>query len=207
MGLQTISKGQILHKAGNDSVSTIEVLVKGKIKVYDQYSQIILGVGGLIGLSETPEKEYSYTYEALEDCAVYSYPYNSDDDVRFVIQSNPKIASILSSQASDSVYQFFNAYDKLYDDALAEYEKIKSDYADYPVLCIKAGETPITFEKIDLLIPPERTDKISNWEFNMIKSMKEQEINLKKFFYLSFLYLFYNYLFPFLFFSVQIKLL
>ena len=183
MGLQTIAKGQILHKAGNDSVNTIEVLVKGKFKVYDQYSQVVLTVGGLLGITEIPGKEYSFTYEALEDSAVYSYPFNSDEDVEVVIRSNPKIASILSSQASDSVYQYFNAYDKLYDDALAEYEKIKSDYADYPVLCIKAGETPISFEKIDLLIPPERTDKVSDWEFNMVKSLKEQEINLKKFFY------------------------
>ncbi|RKM62695.1 Crp/Fnr family transcriptional regulator [Butyrivibrio sp. XB500-5] len=183
MGLQTIAKGQILHKAGNDSVNTIEVLVKGKFKVYDQYSQVVLTVGGLLGITEIPGKEYSFTYEALEDSAVYSYPFNSDEDVEVVIRSNPKIASILSSQASDSVYQFFNAYDKLYDDALAEYEKIKSDYADYPVLCIKAGETPISFEKIDLLIPPERTDKVSEWEFNMVKSLKEQEVNLKKFFY------------------------
>ena len=91
------------------------------------------------------------------------------------IRSNPKIASILSSQAVDSIYQFFGAYEKLYDDALSEYEKIKSDYADYPVLCIKAGETPNTYEKIDLLIPPERTDKISDWEFNMSKSLKEQD--------------------------------
>ncbi len=183
MGLQTISKGQILHKAGNDSVSTIEVLVKGKVRVYDQYSQVVLSVGGIIGLIETPSKEYSYTYEALEDSAIYSYPYNSDEDVSVVIRSNPKIASILSSQAADSVYKFFNAYDKLYDDALTEYEKIKSDYADYPVMCIKAGETPITFEKIDLLIPPERTDKVADWEFNMAKGLKEQEANLKKFFY------------------------
>lgn len=183
MGLQTIAKGQILHKAASDSVNTVEVLVKGKIKIYDQYTQVVLNVGGIIGLIETPGKEYSYTYEALEDSAVYSYPYTSDDDLQVVIRSNPKIASILSSQACDSVYQFFGAYEKLYDDALSEYEKIKSDYADYPVLCIKAGETPNSYEKIDLLIPPERTDTVSDWEFNLSKSLKEQEVNLKKFFY------------------------
>ncbi|MBR4831019.1 MAG: Crp/Fnr family transcriptional regulator, partial [Butyrivibrio sp.] len=91
MGLQTIAKGQILHKAASDSVNTVEVLVKGKIKIYDQYTQVVLNVGGIIGLIETPGKEYSYTYEALEDSAVYSYPYTSDDDLQVVIRSNPKI--------------------------------------------------------------------------------------------------------------------
>ena len=38
MGLVTLTKGQIVHKAMSDTVGTLEILVKGKIKISDSYS-------------------------------------------------------------------------------------------------------------------------------------------------------------------------
>ncbi len=180
MGIIKIEKGKILHKAGSDNVETIEVLVKGSIKISNQFTSITLGVGAFIGIAEEPGKPYVYTVEALEDTTVYSYPFNSYDDIPKVVKSNPKIAPILAAQTIDGAAKCCDVYDKEFDDALAEYEQILSDYTDYPNLCIKVGEAPQKFPEIDEIISPERSKSLDEWNFAFIRSLKDNEESLKK---------------------------
>ena len=180
MGLIKLEKGQILHKAGTDIVSTVEVLVKGSLKISNPFSSITTGVGTFIGIVERPGKPYNYTIEALEESAVYSYPYESPADIPKVVKSNPKIAPILASQSTDTAAVVCAVYDQQFDDALKEYEQIMADYADYPNLCIKAGEVAREFPEISELIPPERSGKVRQWKIDFVNSLKENEAVLKK---------------------------
>ncbi len=180
MGLVKLEKGQILHKAGTDTVETIEVLVKGTIKISNQYTSIEIGVGGFIGIPEVPGKPYVYTCEALEESAIYTYPYNSSDDIPIVVRSNPKIAPILAAQTIEGAAKCCAIYEKEFDDALAEYNQILSDYADYPDLCIKVGETSKKYPEVDELLPPERSKSLSEWSFSFIRSLKDNDATLKK---------------------------
>ncbi|MCR5557967.1 MAG: hypothetical protein K6F75_10455 [Butyrivibrio sp.] len=183
MGLVKLEKGQILHKAGSDTVDSIEVIVKGSIQISNQFTSITLGVGGFVGIPETPGKPYIYTCQALEETAVYTYPFNSSDDIPNVVRSNPKIAPILAAQSIEGAAKCCDVFDKEYDDALSEYEQIVADYADYPDLCIKVGEVSQKFPEIDELSPPEKNPNLSEWNFAFIRSMKENDATLKKTFY------------------------
>ena len=118
MGLVKLEKGQMLHKAGTDVVSTIEVLVKGSLKISNQYSSITLGVGSFVGIVEHPGKPYIYSIEALEESAVYSYPYESEEDIPKVVKASPKIAPILASQSTEAAAIVCAVYDQQFDDAL-----------------------------------------------------------------------------------------
>ncbi len=180
MGLEKLEKGKVLHKAGTDTVETIEVLVKGSIKISNQYTSITLTVGGFIGIVETPNHPYKYTYEALEEAAVYSYPFESKDDIPKVIRSNPKIAPILAAQSTDTAYKCCEIYAKEYDDAIKEYDEIIADYADYPSLCLKVGEAPKDFPEIKDILPPEKSSLVPDWVDPFIHGLKEHEGNLKK---------------------------
>ena len=72
MGITKLEKGQFLHKADQDTVSSVEVVVKGSIQISNAYSSIICNVGGFIGIVENPGTPYAYNYEALEETTVYS---------------------------------------------------------------------------------------------------------------------------------------
>ncbi|MCR5669403.1 MAG: hypothetical protein K6G10_00185 [Butyrivibrio sp.] len=180
MGLIKLEKGQIFQKAGQGEVSTIEVVVKGTMKVSDAYTSMDLGVGSFVGIAETPGNPYILTYEAVEETAIFSYPFEDVTDIPKVVKSNPKIASILASQSVSTAAAVCDIYDKEFDDALAEYEKVMADYADYPSLCIKVGETPKIYNEMDEVVPPERSEKISAWAFEFVRALKENEASLKK---------------------------
>ena len=179
MGLIKLEKGQVLHKAGTDTVETLAVLGKGSIKISNQYTSIILGVGSFIGIVETPGNLYTYTIEAMEESAVYSYPFNSKEDIPKVVKSNPKILPVLAAQSIDCAAKCCDVYEKEYDDATKEYEQLVADYADYPALCIKVGEVAKSFPEINEIIPPEQTTNISEWEFSFIRGLKEHDTSLK----------------------------
>jgi hypothetical protein len=180
MGLVKLEKGQILHKAGKDIVETVEVIVKGTIKISNSFSSIVLGVGGFVGIVETPGEPYVYTIEALEEGAVYSYPFNSKDDIPNVVRSNPKIAPILAAQSAEVASLSCDAYEQEFEEAQTEYERIMADYADYPALCIKVGEVAKTFPEIDELIPPDRTGNLPDWMIGYARSLKANAPALKK---------------------------
>ena len=128
MGLVKLEKGQILHRAGSDIVETIEVIVKGSLKISNQFTSITLSVGSFIGIVEAPGAPYNYTIEALEETSVYSYPYDNADDIPNVVRSNPKIAPILAAQSVESAFKCCDIFEKEFEDALSEYEQIISDY-------------------------------------------------------------------------------
>lgn len=183
MGLVTLTKGQIVHKAMSDTVGTLEILVKGKIRATDQFTSFVINVGGIIGLVESPSKEYQYTYEALEDASVYTYPYEGTDDILAMLKCNEKITSVLASQSVFITHELFSEYERLFESALFEFKKVKSDYADYPELCIRAGEVPTKFEMLDLIVPPVKNNMLSSWEYGYYKSLKEHEAALGKSYY------------------------
>ena len=180
MGLVKLEKGQILHKAGSGSVDTIEVLVKGSIQVSNQFTSIVIGVGTFVGIAETPGAPYVYTYKALEESSIYTYPFSSIDDIPIVVRSNPRIAPILAAQIVESATKCCDVYDKEFDDALAEYDQILSDKADYPDLCIKVGEISQSFPELDNITPPERSSRLPEWSFSFVRSLKENDASLKK---------------------------
>lgn len=183
MGILKLEKGQILHKAGTDEVDSIEVIIKGSIKVSSINTDIKLTVGGFAGAVEKPGKPYIYTYEALEESAVYSYPFESLDDIPNIIRSNPKIAPILASTAISSAASVCAVFDQEYDIALGEYEQLMADYADYPSLCIKVGEPEKPFPEMEEIIAPEKPRRIPEWAVNYCRSLKDNEASLKKVFY------------------------
>ncbi|MCR5272687.1 MAG: cyclic nucleotide-binding domain-containing protein [Lachnospiraceae bacterium] len=183
MGIISLQKGDILHKAGDTPVSSIEVVLKGKMCLKGTDIEAELGTGSIIGIAETPKQKYVFTYEALEECSVYSYAYESDKDIPNVITSNPKIAPVLASQTINITLALYDAYVNLHSSLEEEYNRIKSDYAEYNTLCIKAGEAPKTYDNIAVLTPPERKSDAFSWKHSFIRSIKENESSLKKSFY------------------------
>ena len=180
MGLVKLEKGQVLHKAGKDIVETVEVIVKGTIKISNAFSSITLGVGGFVGIVETPGKPYFYTIEALEEGAVYSYPFTSKDDIPKVVQSNPKIAPILAAQSAEAASITCDVFEQEFNETLNEYEQIQADFADYPNLCIKVGEVPKSFPEIEDLMPPKRSSNLPEWAISFARSLKANDAALKR---------------------------
>ena len=90
MAVKTLTAGKNLHEKGRDTVSTVEVLVKGKVKIDNGLLTLTASTGAILGIGEKPGMSYAFTYTATEDCQLVPYTYNSMDDIAAVIAENPK---------------------------------------------------------------------------------------------------------------------
>ncbi len=183
MGLLKLEKGQFLHRSKTDEVHTLEVLVKGKLRISNDSTSIELDVGGIVGMVEKPGRKYIYSYEAIEESTVCSYPFETLNDIPKIVRSNPRIAPILAAQCVSSASDLCSIYEQEFEQALREYEQIMADRADYPGLCIKAGLVPESFPEFDEIICPDRPHNLPEWVMDYCRSLKEHEALLKKSFY------------------------
>ena len=173
MAVKTIAAGKILHERGRDTVSTVEVLVKGKVRIDNGLLTLTASTGAILGLAERPGMPYAFSYTASEDSQVVPYSYTSKDDIAAVIRSNAKIAPILANEAVRLVMEALNIRFMKFSQVQSYYEDLLHNYAEYPALCAEAGEYPEPFEEMKHLLPPTLIDGIADWEIDFVRAQIE----------------------------------
>ena len=97
MGKLEISKGQFLHRKG-DTVEDIAIILKGSFTLcYGDEVQLTAGNGAIIGAFHPSGGEYEYDYKAAENCTLFTYDYNDEDDLAAAIAATPSIAPVMVS--------------------------------------------------------------------------------------------------------------
>lgn len=134
MGKIELSKGSIIHTS-NDIVSKLEIVLSGTITISNSSGSFSVSNGAILGILETPDSPYSYTYCAADDVLLFDYPYHQASDIDHVVLSNPKISANLATAAVKGVLsvQDFNA--KLLREADGFYRFLSDSYSTYLHLC------------------------------------------------------------------------
>ncbi|MCR5666034.1 MAG: hypothetical protein K6G01_04335 [Eubacterium sp.] len=182
MGLINLERDAVLHNAG-DIVNTLEIVVKGTIVVSDGDGELELPTGSLVGVFENPDQEYAFTYYAKEDSAVYTYEYNEMEDIRKVLEANPKLMQMLTSRIVSSVKDTFNMCAKQVDLAHKEYHDLMRQFDEYPALCIEIGETPEIFTEVLRIGAPPEDMYVPDWQIPFLDAIIEHEGSLAKMLY------------------------
>ena len=86
MGLIDLKNTDRLHSI-SDKVEKIEIVLRGKIRLYNSVISIELGTGTILGLNEPAGSEYEYNYEAVCEAAVYSYDYTGEESIADTVGS------------------------------------------------------------------------------------------------------------------------
>ncbi|MBQ7678646.1 MAG: hypothetical protein IJT34_02215 [Butyrivibrio sp.] len=180
MGLVTLTKGQIIHHAGKDKVEQLEILVKGSIDVSGGNGSIHVGIGGVLGLMETPGEPYLCNYIATEDANIYTYPYSDATDIHRIVRSNPKISAVLTAQCIQDAYAACQASQAAFDTVKAQYEQLLSDREAYPILAARAGVDEESFPEMENLTPPTQALEMEEWEIESLRILAENDARLRK---------------------------
>lgn len=174
MALENYEAGKQIHSM-KDTVTTIELILKGTVSVYFGGQKMLLTQGSLIGLQESPMKKYNFTYKAEEQVQVYSYPFMDENSIQRIVLNNAKISPALAAKAVRDTLDAFNAYDTFYEEVSRDFEKLHAQIADYPVQCKKAKIQQKTFPGLYDLNVPERDDLLKEWQISFLESMRENE--------------------------------
>ena len=156
MAKQELKANDKIHGVG-EKVTTIEIVLKGSVSqsIPGKGTPVVLRVGSIIGLAETPNEPYQYQYVASSDSVIYSYSYDQMSDLDKVIHANQKISPVIASSAVKSAYALYAYAKPMIEEAKTHREKLLKDYADYPALCNSLGTVPKDFPVMKDLREPD----------------------------------------------------
>ena len=181
MAVTEIKAGEIIHNIG-DIVDSIDIVLKGTVhmSIPNEDGGITLGVGSIIGLSETPGDTHRFTYTAPDGASVFSYPYGSMDDVSKVITANAKIAPTITSAVvamAEHLREFSRTYEK---SGRTAYDKIREEQKEMQKLAASLGKDMPLYQGLSDLALPEEGDGIEHWRDDFTKAFFTHDAELKK---------------------------
>lgn len=180
MANKTYQAGRIIFERGMDVVRSLDIITKGRVRACFDYCTLELAPGSVIGIGELPNAMYTFTYEALEDTVVYSYPYTGEADLVAMFKTNQKLIGTLVVGS----IRFASALQKASLDTLelagVEYSRLQEARKEYPDLAVKAGMHPKNFPELDRIPSPELQDRSRGWHRDFIDDLAAYENTVKK---------------------------
>ena len=110
-----------------------------------------------------PTATYDYDYTAREDGTLFSYDYNSEEDLVSAIKGTPAIAPVMASASIALLNGLIDALNELYEKGRGLVLDLKSDYTDYRNVCATLMLAPEQFPAVEALEPPEEPEILSSW--------------------------------------------
>lgn len=125
-----IIKDTIIYEKG-DEISSVSLVVKGRIRISKEGVNIVVGSGNFIGLCDLDSGAYNVTYTAETNALVYAFPKMSlTQAVRSLIKANKDYAGIMVASFSRVIRELSMIYnniaqlsDKLYEFLLSARER------------------------------------------------------------------------------------
>ena len=180
MGKLEISKGQFLHRKG-DTVKDIAIILKGSFTLcYGDEVQLTAGKGTILGAFHPSGGAYEYDYKAAEDCTLFTYDYNDEDDLAAAIAATPSIAPVMVSASIALATDLINTLDDFYNKAQNLCDSMKSDYSDYKNICATLMIQPQKFDYVNDLTAPDKPAMLTGWQAALCRTCQEKNELLRK---------------------------
>ena len=180
MGKIDISKGQIWHRKG-ETVENIAIILKGSFNIrHSDDISFAVGNGTILGAFHPCGSEYDYDYVAAEDCTLFEYAYNSEEDMSAAISATPTIAPVMVSASIKKLNKLLDMLKTLYEKSKNLCLDLKADYKDYQDVCSQLMMMPKQYKAVASLEPPERPDILSGWQASLCRACLEKDEILRK---------------------------
>ena len=98
MAVVNIEKGKHFIKSG-DKVTELYWIVQGSVLQVLSNKKIVIDKGHMIGLAEGTTGVFTCDYVTNEDCVIYSYQYEKEEDLKKIFEAQPKNAVVFLMSA------------------------------------------------------------------------------------------------------------
>ncbi len=142
-----ISKGSVIYAEGQP-VTSIGMIVKGRVMIYNSGVKVVAGSGSFLGLNDLYLGKYNSTYMAGEDLLLFVFPINRFEEIEAVLNVNKDYHGFMVA----SFYKLINDLDQIYQglmknrEILSQY--ITDTYDKYQAMASRRGLKARTSERI-----------------------------------------------------------
>lgn len=165
-----ISKGRRFLRRG-ERVKGLYVILQGNVRAVSKNDEFDMEAGSIIGIMESGTGIYLCDYIANTDCICYAYSYKVTDDYKQIFENDEKYVSVFAMSAMRQTAILLRRYTNYYKAAQNYYQYLMSINEEYKRFCNTYEMPEKSFDRFNLAMPVQLSDKIENWTIEYYERM------------------------------------
>ena len=144
-----IIKDTVIYEKGDD-ISSVSLVVKGRICISKEGVNVVVGSGNFIGLCDLKSETYNVTYTAETNALVYAFPkMRLTQAIRSLIKANKDYAGLMVASFSRLIRELSIIYNSITELSDKLYEFLLSGRERYVEMAKEAGIKADSLRAID----------------------------------------------------------
>lgn len=156
-----IAAGTVICQNGQ-TADSIYLIISGTVRVTYSSGEFFLEKGDIIGLCEIYRENYHFSYTALDDVTIASFPYQIDS-LTALFDRKPEFARYAAKSCFKQLESLLEIYELIKYDCGILYQYIVDSHDDYCSLCNRHNIVPRQLEQLETLKPLECEEDIPQW--------------------------------------------
>lgn len=170
MAVVNIEKGKHFIKSG-DKVTELYWIVQGSVLQVLSNKKIVIEKGHMIGLAEGTTGVFTCDYVTNEDCVIYSYQYEKEEDLKKIFEAQPKNAVVFLISAVRGADATLRRYAEHWTLCHKFYTFTSELYRQYKIICEKLKIEEKPFSKMDYFEPLSLETKVRKSKIDYFASL------------------------------------
>lgn len=182
MAVIKIEKDKQFIKRG-DQMKAFYWIVSGSVRQVLQNEEIILEKGSMIGISECTTGIFQSDYITNEECNVYVYEYETEEDFHTILNISPRNATVFFLASMKTMDTAIKKYKELLALSHSFYKYCNDMYRQYQLICSKLKFEEKFFSKIEYFKPISLEQHIKNAKLNYFSTLVKVPLEILEEFY------------------------
>lgn len=125
-----LTQGSVLYSE-NEPITSVCVILKGRVAAYNNGTKIMMGSGSFIGVSDLHRGRYGSTYVAFDNLVFYVFNVTKREELRTILSANKDYSGLMIYSLIKNIVELNKIYTALTVYADSIYEFINVSYSAY----------------------------------------------------------------------------
>lgn len=137
----------------NESLSTICLVLKGRVLIQNDGSRVVVGSGSFIGVTDLYAGRFVSSYIAFDDVVLFPFEVTNKDSIKAIIEGNKDYSGLLVASLSRYLVEVSKTYVEFDLKAKKLYEFLCYAYSEFKTLAAKVGFRVNPMDSLETLEP------------------------------------------------------
>lgn len=137
----------------NESLSTICLVLKGRVLIQNEGSRVMVGSGSFIGVTDLYAGRFVSSYIAFDDVVLFPFEVTNKDSIKAIIEANKDYSGLLVASLSRYLVEVSKTYVEFDLKVNKLYEFLSNAYTEFKTLAAKVGYRVNPMDSLETLEP------------------------------------------------------
>lgn len=167
----------------NEYLSTICLVLKGRVLIQNDGSRTIVGSGSFIGILDLYSKCYKSSYIAYDDVVLYPFEATKAEDIYNILASNKDYPGLLVAGIARNLVDINNIYIEFDQKVRSSYSFLSKSYTDFKQYAAKVGYHINPIESLESLEAYPASVLINRVSVSYYKTLSKVPMDIQKSFF------------------------